>query len=131
MLQNNDMLRVLTFAVPAWTTMLTKCEINQIESILKVGLYLVYGQRYISYEWALSEARMLSLESQRNTILTKFTKKCINSDKFSKWFSLNDNTNLGVNTRSVKDKYRSVTARTLAYKKSPLPQITVLANSIS
>ena len=108
--------------------MLTVNEVSQIESVLKVGLYLIYGPTYVSYNWALKQAKMCNLQEQRNKIFNKFTKKCLKSDKFTKWFSINDHTNTA-NTRSIKQKYKSVPVRTLTYEKSPIPQMTILANS--
>ena len=41
-----QVLSVLQFAVPAWTTMITKEESRRIESVQKTGLYLIYGSRF-------------------------------------------------------------------------------------
>ena len=40
-----QVLSVLQFATPAWSTLITAQESAQIEAVLKTGLYLVYGQR--------------------------------------------------------------------------------------
>ena len=77
-----QVLSVLQFAVPAWTTMIRKAESRSIES----GLYLIFGARFRSYSWALREAQMKTQEEQRQKILEKFTKACISSKKFIKLF---------------------------------------------
>ena len=59
-----QVLSVLQFATPAWSTLLTVLESARIESVLKTGLYLVYGDRHQSFEWALKEAHMCSLAEQ-------------------------------------------------------------------
>ena len=41
-----QVLSVLLFATPAWSTLITARESASIESVLKTGLYLVYGPRY-------------------------------------------------------------------------------------
>ena len=41
-----QVLSVLLFATPAWSTLITAKESARIESVLKTGLYLVYGPRY-------------------------------------------------------------------------------------
>ena len=41
-----QVLSVLQFATPAWSTLLTGQESNRIESVLRTGLYLVYGERF-------------------------------------------------------------------------------------
>ena len=50
-----QVLSVLQFATPAWSTLLTVLESARIESVLKTGLYLVYGERYQNFNWALKE----------------------------------------------------------------------------
>ncbi len=41
-----QVLSVLQFATPAWSTLLTVLESARIESVLKTGLFLVYGDRH-------------------------------------------------------------------------------------
>ena len=47
-----QVLSVLQFATPAWSTLITQKESAPIESVLKTGLYLVYGQKYETFSWA-------------------------------------------------------------------------------
>ena len=115
-----QVLSTLNFASPAWSTMLSMSEKNQIESVLKTGLYLVYGPRYRSYNWALHQSHMVSLEDQRKQAFTNFTKKCTKSDKFKGWFSENKEA-AGVHTRSEKGKYKEVPVITRAFAKSAVP----------
>ena len=125
-----NVLSVLQFAVPVWTTMLTRAEEHQIESVLKTGLYLVLGpHRYKSYKWALNESKMITLKQQRNQIFANFTKSCLRNEKFSKWFELTE-VNNGTVTRSKKSTYKMVPARTQAYERSPIPQMTIIANQL-
>ena len=63
-----QVLSVLQFAVPAWTTMISQAESRIIESVQKTGLYLIYGAKYRSYSWALKESAMKSQVEQRNSI---------------------------------------------------------------
>ena len=77
-----QVLSVLQFATPAWSTLLTVLESARIESVLKTGLYLVYGERFQSFEWALKESHMCSLEEQRAKMLRNFTKHCLQNSKF-------------------------------------------------
>ena len=85
-----QVLSVLQFATPAWSTLITQKESDQIESVLKTGLYLVYGQRYESFSWALRQANMSSLSEQRRKMFYNFTKQCIKSTKFKKWFVISE-----------------------------------------
>jgi hypothetical protein len=125
-----QVISVLTFVVPAWTTMLTKMEESQIENVQKVGLYLIYGSRYQSYNWALQESNLISLKEQRTNIFNKFTKQCISSVKFSKWFEKYPSH--PVNTRNQKTfpKYKPVYSRTKSFSQSPIPQMVTVANTL-
>ena len=124
-----QVLSVLQFAVPAWTTMITKAESNSIESVQKTGLYLIYGARFRSYTWALHEAKIKTQLEQRKILFEKFTRACIKSQKFSKWFCKSDNTQV-MRTRSRKVKFKPVPARTQHYANSPIPQMVELANKL-
>ena len=104
-------------------------ESRSIESVQKTGLYLIYGARYRSYSWALREAAMKTQAEQRSCILEKFTKSCMRSHKFSKWFCKAENTNL-MTTRNKKLQFKPVAARTSQYAKSPIPQMVALANKL-
>ena len=68
-----QVLSVLQFAVPAWTTMTSQAESRIIESMQKTGLYLIYGTRYRSYNWTFREAAMKTQAEQRNIIFEVFT----------------------------------------------------------
>ena len=124
-----QVLSVLQFAVPAWTTMISKAESRSIEAVQKTGLYLIYGARYRSYNWALKESTMKTKVDQRNSIFEKFTRSCIRSRKFSKWFCRTDSSNV-MATRSKKQQFKPVLARTSQYANSPIPQMVALANKL-
>ena len=125
-----QVLSVLQFAVPAWTTMISQAESRSIEAVQKTGLYLIYGQRYESYNWALKEANMKTQSEQRSAIFKKFTKSCLKSPKFSKWFCKAE-ASQGLSTRSRKMRFKPVPFRTQAYAKSPIPQMVKLANQMA
>ena len=66
---------------------------------------------------------------QRKNIFEKFTRACINSKKFSKWFCKND-TAQAITTRSKKMQFKPIYTRTKAFAKSPIPQMVALANKL-
>jgi hypothetical protein len=105
-----QVLSVLQFAIPVWSTLISTSEAAQIESVLKTGLYLIYGPRYKSFKWGLKEAGMLDMKSQRNKILKKFIYNCLRSDKFSTWFSRTEN-KTGPQTRSKISRFKPVPVR--------------------
>ena len=127
----SQVLSVLQFATPAWSTLLTVLESARIESILKTGLFLVHGERYQNFNWALNEAKMSSLQDQRLKMLKSFTKHCLKNSKFKNWFMRADQEDTqGVITRQRKLSYKPVFARTSAYARSAIPQMVRIANSL-
>ena len=126
-----QVLSVLQFATPAWSTLLTVLECARIESVLKTGLYLVYGERYQSFNWALKEAQMCSLKDQRTKMLKNFTRRCLRNNKFKTWFMRTEQEDgQGVVTRQNKLIYKPVHTRTVAYARSAIPQMVSIANGL-
>ena len=66
--------------------MISQAESRSIEAVQKTGLYLIYGPRYESYNWALKAANMKTQSEQRSAIFKKLTKSCLISPTFFKWF---------------------------------------------
>ena len=79
-----QVLSVLQFAVPAWSTMISRAESRSIEAVQKNGFYLMYGAIYESYSWAKRQGNMKTQEDRRSRTFEKFTKACIKSPTFSK-----------------------------------------------
>ena len=123
-----QVISILQFASPAWSTLITVKEGSQIESVLKTGLFLVYEHRFQSFSWALNEAKMKNLQDQRTKTFQVFTRKCIADKKFQKWFVLSDATS-GSDTRQKPKKYKPVPTRTQGFARSAIPQMVELANS--
>ena len=125
-----DMLKVLRaqvlshlhFASPAWSTLITSHENTQIKALLRTELFLVFGQRHQSFNWALREAKILTLKQQRSKEFEKFTKNCLKSPKFSTWFVKTKKTDQ-INTRRDKPRFKPVPARTRAFARSAIPQM--------
>ena len=127
-----QVLSVLQFAVPAWTTMIRKTENRSIEAVQKTGMYLIFGPKFRSYTWALSEAGMKTQEQQRSSIFDKFTRACATSKKFSKWFCKQDSSSL-MSTRSKEVHFKPVATRTNHYSidaNSPILRMVALANGL-
>ena len=92
-------------------------------------MYLIYGARYKSYNWALKQASRKTQTDQRLKMFEKFTKACVRSPKFSKW-KCKEETTQAMATRSRKMRFKPVVARTQTYAKSPIPQRVALADQI-
>ena len=117
-----QVLSVLQFATPAWSTLITAQESAQIEAVLKTGLYLVYGQRYLSFSWALKEAKMRTLKEQRSVMFERFTKNCIQNPKFKKWF-VRTKTEGGRATRQKKPMFKPIHTRTQGFARFAILQM--------
>ena len=115
-----DLLKVLRAQVfsPAWSTLITAHESARIESVLKTGLFLVYGNRYESFLWALRESKMNSLEDQRRKHFERFTQNCLKNQKFQDWFVRTEVSMDRVATRRQKPFFKPVPTRTASYAKS-------------
>ena len=107
-----QVLSVLQFASPAWSTLITAHKSARIESVLKTGLFLVYGHRYECFSWALREANMSRLEDQRTRHFEKFTQSCLKKNKFQNWFVRMKDSTDGVVTRKHNARFKPVHTRT-------------------
>ena len=116
-------------AVPVWHPAITQQERKQIERIQKCALYIILGSNYTCYSDALDLLEVDSLQNRRSKICEKFAKKCLNSQRYSRWFQPMQNTQPTHNTRSGKRKLRSVSTITLRFKNSAIPYLTELLNN--
>ena len=116
---------VLEMAVPAWAAGLTKNEANQIERVQRTACAIMLGNEFSSYSRALITLNMETLSDRRKALCLTFANKAYKSEKFSGWFSESD---VKVDTRSTKYKFKAVNTRTERYRDSPLPYLTELLN---
>ena len=100
--------------------------------MLKTAFAIILGDGYKSYKHALQKLEMKSLESRRKDLCLAFAKKALKSDKFSRWFSYNEESDPMVNTRYAENKtvtkLKPVTTRTRRYLRSPIPYLTNILN---
>jgi hypothetical protein len=126
-----QVLSVLWLGAPAWFSMLTQQERQDIDRVAKVGLRIIYGEAYCGFENTLKVASILRPTVQLSRMTAKFAAKSAKHPKFSQWFQPAPVS--AVNTRSNKNTqvFASVPTRTDRYKKSPIPYITELLNAKS
>ena len=124
-----QVLSTLQLAIPAWDCFLTLQERTDLSRVFRTGLRIIWGQQYISFEQCIHESKLKTLQQKRDQIVKKFVKKSVKHSKFSKWFAEQQDTQM-MTRAHIKTKYRSVPARTLAYKKSVIPTLTVIANNL-
>ena len=118
---------VLELAVPAWAGAITNSECNQIERVQKTAAAIILGDKYKTYKNALKVLDMQTLQERRSDLSLNFAKKALKSQKFSSWFSVNENDY--DKTRSLRDELDLVKTRTKKYKDSPIPHLTDILNT--
>ena len=118
---------ILEYAVPVWHPSLTGEQRLELERIQKSAFHIILGENYKSYTSALKVLRMDTLHSRRVKLCKKFARKSAQSDKFSKWFKVN---NKPAFTRNKPTKYCPVFSRTVRYDKSPISYLTTILNAV-
>ena len=116
---------VLELAVPVWHSSITQQERTDIERVQKSVLHVLLGDRYTSYEYALTLVNLESLELRREKLCLKFAKKAEKNDKHQKWF---EPLNKARTTRQKPDRYCNIFARTVRFEKSPIFYLTTILN---
>ena len=104
---------MLELAVPVWNPAITKSEISQIERVQKTALAIILGKNYDSYQEALDDLKLSSLEDRRLEICRTFAKKSQQHEKFQYWYKYS--------VVPLVTTFEPVLYRTLRYKNSPLP----------
>ena len=100
-----------------------------LERVLRTGLKIIWGKNYTTFEDVFKEGKLRTLEKICGKNFKKFVRKSIKNKKFCKWFS--ENTASQVNTRAPnRTKYKPVHAKKAFYKKSPIPTLTSIANTL-
>ena len=112
-------------SVSFWGPMITKNESNMLERCLKTGLHIIYQDKYLSFNHALTLATIKSLKTRRLELITSFSKKAISSDKYKGWFCKKDAENTRTRWKPTAS-LKPVTCRTQRYQKSSLPLMTRL-----
>ena len=113
----------LELAVPVWHSGLTKMQEAQIERIQKTALFLILGERYLSYAEACSLCELDTLKERREKLCLKFAKKDVQREqslfrKASKMYKTK-------NKSPIVTEYNCKKAR---FEKSSLPYLAKLLN---
>ena len=89
---------------------------------------VILGTNYRGYENALKVLEISKLSERREVLCLNFAKKAIKNDKYQHWFVVNEQNQLGMQTRSGKSGLKTVETRTNRYRKSAIPYLTNLLN---
>ena len=82
---------VLEYLAPAFDSLLTQEQSDDIERMQSMCLKIIYGFEH-SYRKCLEEATLPSLKERRKTLFEKFAVKCWNAERWRlRWFPLVQN----------------------------------------
>ena len=79
---------ILEFNCCVWHFSITKEESNDIERVQKNALRIILKKNYVSYEHALSQTQLQSLEERRLILCQNFANKCVKNPKTADMFPL-------------------------------------------
>ena len=71
-----------------WHSSLTEQNRNDLERVQKSALKVILGEKYQSYNKALRELNLETLEERRKSLCLKFAKKCLTNEKNQQMFPL-------------------------------------------
>ena len=112
-----------------WSSSLTEKNCSDLERVQKSAIKIILGQQYKSYETALKELGMESLEKRREKLSLKFARKCVANEKTKHMFPLNNKAHQ-MKTRG-KETFKVQFAKTDRLKKSPIIYMQRLLNEHS
>ena len=118
---------ILEYAAVVWHSALTKLNISDIERVQKSALGIILGTRYNGYQNALDTLNLEKLSERRTKLCLSFAKKAFKSEKYSSWFAPDKKV---YNTRRTVKKLKNVQTRTARLKKSTIPYISQLLNTV-
>ena len=117
---------VLELAVPVWNGSITKNESYLLERVQRCAFHIILGQSYESYDNALDQLNLESLEKRRFSLSLKFALKAERSSKFKSWFK--PNPKFG-KTRTAQPKYHPTIANHERLERSPIAYLTRILNA--
>ena len=99
---------------------------NSLERVQKSALKVILGKKYTSYNNALKELNIDSLQDRRESLCLKFAKKCLKVNKlrkmFPKKFTMHE-----MSKRSF-ENFRVTKSLTNRYLNSAIPQMQRMLN---
>ena len=120
---------LLEFGAVTWHSMLTKENERAIERVQKTAVSVILGHEYQHYESGLLQLSLQRLNVRRVKLSLNFAKKAANHPHHSTWFVINE-AQKHVNTRSQKQSYKLIQARTQRLVNSPIPFMTDQLNAL-
>ena len=118
---------LLEYCCTVWHSSLTIEQQNNIENVQKLGLKIILGKDYTTYEDALKLASLQTLRERREIRCLKFGLKSLLHSNHSKLFPLNPQLNV-YNTRNP-EHFLVNKATTEQYRNSTIPFVQRMLNS--
>ena len=87
---------ILEYNSNVWFSNLTEEEKDDIERVQRVALKIIMKEKYISYEQALKNLNLDTLQERRLMLAERFAKKCAKSEKFQNLFPKNEKEGLNL-----------------------------------
>ena len=115
---------VLEQSSVVWSSSITEEQLQSLERTQKIALKIIFCDKYISYEHALLQACIPTMEERYRQLLLRFALKCTKNDRTHDILPLNVTNN---KTRP-KEKYQVPFARTERFRKSTIPAMARLLN---
>ena len=116
---------ILENAATVWHSGLTQLNVNDLERLQKASLRVILGNKYSTYEEALSDMNIESLYDRRTKLCFNFIKKSIKLDNFKNLFPENKNVNMNIRNH---EKYLMKKYKTERCKKTSVPYLQSLMN---
>lgn len=116
---------ILDYAVPTYTSLLTREQVQQLERLQAKTMKIIYGE-HVSYRTIIEQGIIETLEDRRRSIVLKFAEKCSNNDRYrEKWFPENTRHDHQLRRR---EKYFIPKMNTYRYNKSPIVSMRRILN---
>ena len=85
-----------------WHSSLTEDNKHDLERVQKSAVKIILGEKYKSYQQALSELSIDTLDMRRENLCIRFAKKCVKNDKTAQMFPLKEKKPCNANKKNRK-----------------------------
>ena len=116
---------VIEYAVPAYHSLLTSNQADELERLQRTILKIIYGWN-ISYTDALVKSGLSTLEERRASLMEKFARKLEANKRYEDWIPKHSDYSYPIRRKLI---YQEERARTEKMRNSPLFAIRKILNS--
>ena len=124
---NSKVRSILETSCVVWHSSLTMQHRAALERIQKSACRIMLKNSYESYDQALTDLNMDTLEVRRRKLCIKFAKSCLKHEKFRSMFPVNKSSHK-MDKKHGKNKFFETKCKTERYKKSSIPFMQRILN---